>query len=176
MPKKSKAHLQRQKNLQKARSTLEKPVEAPQLITVTSESIHEENVMVSEGGEGSPSDADAPEFLFDFVVSSEDEEESIGGDSSVDSEISSEAELQLFIQTLQDAQREAQEEERQKNVSRKRLRFYTGNSGRTKQRRTAERKKLAEDGKTQFISQFFCQKSDAKVAPEPEVRANSCLI
>ncbi|KIJ50989.1 hypothetical protein M422DRAFT_244952 [Sphaerobolus stellatus SS14] len=85
------------------------------------------------GADIAPAEEAVPEFTFDFVVESDDEEEIEDG-NQMDGEIASEGDLKLFIRTLQEAQNAAQDEERQKN---------------------ANKKQLEAEGKTTFITQFF---------------------
>ncbi|KIJ40855.1 hypothetical protein M422DRAFT_256016, partial [Sphaerobolus stellatus SS14] len=153
MPRKTKAQLQREESLRKARSTLQAS-ESLQIPTETSQTVTEDSDNISGGGEVAAAEDDVPEFMFDFVVGSDDEEE-IGDDMRMDGEIASEGELELFIRTLQDAQNAAQAEERLKNAGRKHQRFYSGNSIRSQQRHAANRRQLEEEGKTTFITQFF---------------------
>ncbi|KIJ32939.1 hypothetical protein M422DRAFT_265121 [Sphaerobolus stellatus SS14] len=153
MPKKSKAQLQREESLRKARSTLQasESIQMPDEVPVN---IIEDQDDISGSGEVGLAEEDVPEFMFEFVVESDDEEE-IGTDKAMDGEITGEGELEEFIRTLQDAQNAAQEEERQNNASRKRPRFYTGNSMRSQQRHALNRRQLESEGKTSFITQFF---------------------
>ncbi|KIJ50090.1 hypothetical protein M422DRAFT_245889 [Sphaerobolus stellatus SS14] len=135
MPKKSKAQLQREESLGKARSTLQalESIQIPDEVPVT---VIEDQNDISGSGES-------------------DDEEEIGTDKAMDGEITSEGELELFIRTLQDAQNAAQEEERQNNASRKHSKFYTGNSMRSQQRNALNHRQLESEGKTTFITQFF---------------------
>ena len=153
MPKKSKAQLQREESLRMARSTLQasESIQMPDEMPVN---IIEDQDDISGSGEVGFAEGDVPEFMFEFVVESDDEDE-IGDDKAMDGEITSEGELEVFIRTLQDAQNAAQEEERQNNASRKRPRFYTGNSMRSQQRHALNCRQLESEGKTSFITQFF---------------------
>ncbi|KIJ35093.1 hypothetical protein M422DRAFT_262652 [Sphaerobolus stellatus SS14] len=153
MPKKLKAQLQREESLRKAQNTLQAS-ESLQIPAETSETATEGNNNISGCADVVPAEEDVPEFMFDFVVESDDEEE-IGDDSGIDGDIASEGELELFIRTLQEAQNAAQDEERQKNTNRKHPRFYSGNSMRSQQRHAANRRQLEAEGKTTFITQFF---------------------
>ena len=153
MPWKTKAQLQREESLRKAHSTLQAS-ESLQIPAETSQGVTEGSDNISGGGEVAPAEEDVPEFTFDFVVGSDDEEE-IGDGTGMDGEIASEGELELFIRTLQDAQNAAQAEERQKNAGKKRQRFYSGNSVRSQQRHAANQRQLEAEGKTTFITQFF---------------------
>ncbi|KIJ54264.1 hypothetical protein M422DRAFT_241512 [Sphaerobolus stellatus SS14] len=101
--------------VKKAHSTLQAS-ESLQIPTETSQTVTEGSDNISGGGEVAPAEEDVPEFMFDFVVGSDDEEE-IGDDTRMDEEIASEGELELFIRTLQDAQNAAQAEERLKEGS-----------------------------------------------------------
>ncbi|KIJ33167.1 hypothetical protein M422DRAFT_264883, partial [Sphaerobolus stellatus SS14] len=93
------------------------------------------------------------------------EEEVSGFQGPIEGEISDETALEIFIKTLQDAQKAAQEEELQKNPSNKHPKHYAGNSERTQYCHAARHRTLAADGKTQFITSFF-QKSKSGSSSE----------
>ncbi|KIJ51596.1 hypothetical protein M422DRAFT_243889 [Sphaerobolus stellatus SS14] len=135
MPQKTKGQLQRKESLRKARIKLQAS-ESPQILDEVTETVTEGSDNMSGGADIGPVEEGVPEFTFDFVVESDDEEEIENG-TGMDGEIASERDLELFIRTLQEAQTAAQEEERRKNASQKHPR------------------QLEAEGKTTFITQFF---------------------
>jgi hypothetical protein len=172
MPRKTKGQLQREESLRKARIALQAS-ESPPVLDEVPEAVTEGNNIMSGGADIAPAEETMPEFMFDFVVGSDDEEE-IEDSTQMDGEITSEGDLELFIRTLQEAQNAAQDEERQKNASKKRPRFYSGNSVRSRQRHAANRRQLEAEGKTTFITQFFqgsrvqtMQEANPPPAPAP---------
>ena len=130
------------------------PLESLPILDEVPETVTEGSNNMSGGADIAFEEETVPEFIFDFVVESDDEED-IETVTQMDGEIASEGDLESFIRTLQEAQNAAQEEERQKNASKKRPRFYTGNSVRSQQRHAANRRQLEAEGKTTFITQFF---------------------
>ncbi|KIJ33501.1 hypothetical protein M422DRAFT_264431 [Sphaerobolus stellatus SS14] len=153
MPRKTKGQLQREESLRKAWIKLQAS-ESSQILGEVSEAVTEGSDNMSGGADIAPVEEAVPEFTFDFVVESDDEDE-IENEIGMDGEIANERDLELFVRTLQEAQNAAQDEERQKNASNKHPRFYPGNSRRSQQRHAANRRQLEAEGKTTFITQFF---------------------
>ncbi|KIJ39992.1 hypothetical protein M422DRAFT_257313 [Sphaerobolus stellatus SS14] len=85
MRKKSKAQLQREESLRKARNTLQAS-ESLQIPAEVSETATEGSNNISGCADVVPAEEDVPEFMFDFIVESDDEEE-IRDDSGMDGDI-----------------------------------------------------------------------------------------
>ncbi|KIJ56047.1 hypothetical protein M422DRAFT_239240 [Sphaerobolus stellatus SS14] len=117
MPRKTKGQLQREESLRKAWIKLQAS-ESSQILGEVSEAVTEGSDNMSGGADIAPVEEAVPEFTFDFVVESDDEDE-IENEIGMDGEIANERDLELFVRTLQEAQNAAQDEERQKNASNK---------------------------------------------------------
>jgi hypothetical protein len=71
-----------------------------------------------------------------------------------------------FVAVLQEAQAAAQAAEMDRVAGRKRKRHYTRNSKRSDQRHAANRRKLSEDPKHQFITKFLQPKDTSQTASD----------